>query len=95
MDAKGHETITAAFIGLDLDARVLPEPPLNGENVPFVTIDTPDYIPPESVLNALARSGLLQRPGTSDDFRKDPELRIISAVPGAATFEDMTRKPRR
>jgi hypothetical protein len=85
MDRNGYERVGEAFNSETYKPVVSPTPG-EGENVPFVTIETDPSVQPALVLNALHRASLLyDRESMST---RGPQLQVVSVQPGSATFQD-------
>ncbi len=91
MKPQGYRQIVDALSSVE-GATVTPVP-AEGEDKRYLTVRTPEDIPPEQVLNALGDAGLMnvQRPpGYERDLVgiDQPSLTNLGAVPGSVTLED-------
>lgn len=91
MDFQGYERVIEAAATVDASARVFPIPE-EGQNVPFVTIQTGAETPASEVLNALNNHGLVKidKPEGPMDVgaSRGPKLKVIGVHLGSLTFED-------
>ena len=91
MDCSGYNKLNNALKFVPGKAKSVVRPMVReGQEARFVTIYTSIDVVPANVLNALAKRGFLQPEVPRDDvFSHDPELSVITAIPGSISFEDI------
>lgn len=92
MDSKGHNQIRSALDEIDVDVTIVPRPE-QGQDVRYLTVETPGIsYPPATILNGLARAGLMEGGNTLTTLPGYPLLHVIGLEDGSITFEDVNSR---